>query len=268
MSFFVLYVHSKPQKISSIVTGLNLHQADIVPVCWKNPSETAWKKIRKSHFMKAVWEAQKEALRSHCEDVSPDNHVCCPNDPKKRRERGTGMARFEALFLWDDVGWTAMVPHILPTHCCWKNEFKTWQLLSLEASQRKCPIAPSIPMIGTIVTMEISPIVLSCLILKKTLIKTSRPHCDIHSTPPRIHRFPRIVFNIVVSHEAWPLRGHCWPPQVSRALGRCRRDGLPPRLRSPGSGDEELLLRRGGRRNSRSPDPAGGRHTGWPSVEP
>lgn len=39
---------------------------------------------KNSHFMKAVWEAQKEALRSHCEDVSPDNHVCCPNDPKKR----------------------------------------------------------------------------------------------------------------------------------------------------------------------------------------
>lgn len=45
---------------------------------------------KKSHFMKAVWEAQKEALRSHCEDVSPDNHVCCPNDPKKRRCRRDG----------------------------------------------------------------------------------------------------------------------------------------------------------------------------------
>jgi len=88
---------------------------------------------------------------------------------------------------------------------------------------------------------------------KDTYITSSRPHCDIHSTLPRIHRFPRIVFNIVVSHEAWPLRGHCWTPQVSRALRRCRRDGFPPRLRSPGSGDEELLLRRGGRRRGRLP---------------
>ena len=91
------------------VTGLKLHQADIVPVCWNNPSETAWKKIRKSHFMKAVWEAQKEALRSHCEDVSPDNHVCCPNDPKKRCEIGTGMARFAGHFffgmMWDEQPW-------------------------------------------------------------------------------------------------------------------------------------------------------------------
>ena len=57
--------------------------------------------------MKAVWEAQKEALRSHCEDVSPDNHVCCPNDPKKRPAlalNGTGVALFEA-FSWLDVGW-------------------------------------------------------------------------------------------------------------------------------------------------------------------
>lgn len=35
--------------------------------------------------MKAVWEAQKEALRSHCESNSPENKVCCPDDPKKRR---------------------------------------------------------------------------------------------------------------------------------------------------------------------------------------
>ena len=52
--------------------------------CFETGFQIATNALRNSRFMKAVWEAQKKALRSHCEDVSPDNKVCCPNDPKKR----------------------------------------------------------------------------------------------------------------------------------------------------------------------------------------
>ena len=102
------------QEESVIGTGFKLYQADIlwyrVPVFFK--LESAVSKVpRNSHFMKAVWEAQKEALRSHCEDVSPDNHVCCPNDSKKRSALGTWMAPesraaglLRQFFFWDDIG--------------------------------------------------------------------------------------------------------------------------------------------------------------------
>ena len=38
---------------------------------------------RHSPFMKAVWEAQKAALASHCESTDPENKVCCPSDSKR-----------------------------------------------------------------------------------------------------------------------------------------------------------------------------------------